>query len=193
MFYIHIATYYCIKLIKLMSIKSKIRTIKDFPKTGIMFRDVSTLFADPEGIRMLVDSFTREYESREDIDLIVGIESRGFIVGSLIANALNKGFVMIRKPGKLPGKVISQSYALEYGEDSVEIHQDAFPKGTRVLIMDDLIATGGTVAAAISLVEQLGGIVSELAFIVDLPDLGGSRKLMDEGYKVFSLTEFEGE
>ena len=109
-----------------MSIKSKIRTIKDFPKTGIMFRDVSTLFADPEGIRMLVDSFRREYELRKDIDLIVGIESRGFIVGSLIANALNKGFVMIRKPGKLPGNVLSESYKLEYGEDSVEIHEDAF-------------------------------------------------------------------
>jgi len=176
-----------------MSIKSKIRTIKDFPKTGIMFRDVSTLFADPEGIRMLVDSFKREYESREDIDLIVGIESRGFIVGSLIANALNKGFVMIRKPGKLPGNVLSESYKLEYGEDSVEIHEDAFSNGTRILVVDDLIATGGTMTAAISLVEKAGGIVSELAFIIDLPDLGGSKRIIDAGYNIFSLIEFEGE
>ena len=176
-----------------MSIKSKIRTIKDFPTPGVMFRDVSTLFADPEGIRILVDAFKKEYESREDIDLIVGIESRGFIVGSLIANALNKGFVMIRKPGKLPGHVLSESYKLEYGEDSVEIHEDAFSNGTRVLVVDDLIATGGTMTAAISLVEKAGGIVSELAFIIDLPDLGGSKRIIDDGYNIFSLIEFEGE
>ena len=110
-----------------MNIKSKIRTIKDFPKPGVMFRDVSTLFSDPDGIKMILDSFKEQYNTREDIDLIVGIESRGFIVGSLIASALNKGFVMIRKPGKLPGEILSQSYDLEYGKDSLEIHKDAFP------------------------------------------------------------------
>ena len=175
-----------------MSIKSKIRAIKDFPKPGVMFRDFSTLFADPEGIKMILDSFKQKYSTREDIDLIVGIESRGFIVGSLIASVLNKGFVMIRKPGKLPGEVLSQSYDLEYGKASVEIHKDAFPSGSRILIVDDLIATGGTAIAAISLVEQLGGIVSELAFIIDLPDLGGSKKITIDGYKILYLTQFEG-
>ena len=175
-----------------MNIKSKIRTIKDFPKPGVMFRDVSTLFSDPDGIKMILDSFKEQYNTREDIDLIVGIESRGFIVGSLIASALNKGFVMIRKPGKLPGEILSQSYDLEYGKDSLEIHKDAFPVGSRILIVDDLIATGGTAIAAISLVEQLEGIVSELAFIVDLPDLGGSTQITNDGYKIFYLTQFEG-
>lgn len=175
-----------------MTIKSKIRSIKDFPKRGINFRDISTLFSDPEGIKILISSFYEEYKNRDDIDLIVGIESRGFIVGSLIAGALNKGFVMIRKPGKLPGKVLSKSYDLEYGKDSIEIHKDAFPIGSRVLIVDDLIATGGTAMAAISLVEKLEGVVSELAFIVDLPDLGGSKKITEDGYKMFHLVQFEG-
>jgi len=175
-----------------MSIKSKIRTIKDFPKPGIMFRDVSTLFSDAEGIKMIVNSFKETYDGRKDIDFIVGIESRGFIVGSLIASALDKGFIMIRKPGKLPSETLSISYDLEYGQDSVEIHKDAFPIGSRILIVDDLIASGGTALAAISLVEQLKGVVSELAFIVDLPDLGGSKKITNKGYKIFYLTQFEG-
>ena len=175
-----------------MRIRSKIRTIKDFPKPGVMFRDVSTLFSDPDGIKMILDSFKEQYSTREDIDLIVGIESRGFIVGSLIASAVNKGFIMIRKAGKLPGEILSQSYDLEYGKDSLEIHKDAFPVGSRILIVDDLIATGGTAIAAISLVEQLGGIVSELAFIIDLPDLGGSKKITIDGYKILYLTQFEG-
>ena len=175
-----------------MSIKSKIRTIKDFPTPGVMFRDVSTLFADPEGIRILVDAFKKEYESREDIDLIVGIESRGFIVGSLIANALNKGFVMIRKPGKLPGHVLSESYKLEYGEDSVEIHEDAFSNGTRVLVVDDLIATGGTAEAASKLIKISNGKVAGFVFVINLFDLGGYDKLMKQGYKVENLIDFPG-
>jgi adenine phosphoribosyltransferase len=175
-----------------MSIKSKIRTIENFPKPGIMFRDVSTLFSDPEGIKLIIDSFREQYGTREDIDFVVGIESRGFIVGSLIASAVNKGFIMIRKPGKLPGEVISQNYDLEYGKDSLELHKDAFPSGSGILIVDDLIATGGTAIAAISLVEKLEGTVSELAFIVDLPDLGGSEKITNNGYKVFHLTQFGG-
>jgi adenine phosphoribosyltransferase len=176
-----------------MGIKTKIRTIQDFPKPGVMFRDVSTLFSDSDGIRMIVDSFIKLYEHDNSIDYIAGIESRGFIVGSLVANALNKGFIMIRKPGKLPGKIISKSYDLEYGKDSIEIHEDAFPSGSRILIVDDIIATGGTALAAISLVEEMKGIVSKLAFIVDLPDLGGSKKIIENGYKLNCLVEFDGE
>ena len=133
------------------------------------------------------------YERKNEFDIIVGIEARGFIVGSALAYALGKGFVMIRKPGKLPGKVISQEYQLEYGSDKMEIHSDAFIPGTKVLLVDDLLATGGTVMSAIALVEKLGGVVTEVAFIVDLPDIGGSKKLQDNGYKIFSLPEFEGE
>ena len=175
-----------------MSIKSKIRTIKDFPKPGIMFRDISTLFSDAEGIKFIVNSFEEKYDSRDDIDYIVGIESRGFIVGSLIASVLNKGFIMIRKPGKLPGQTLSINYALEYGQDSIEIHKDAFPAVSRILIVDDLIESGGTALAATSLVEELKGVVSELSFIIDLPDLGGSKKITSKGYKIFCLTQFEG-
>ena len=176
-----------------MSIKSKIRTIKDFPKPGIMFRDVSTLFSDPEGISMIIESFRERVSGDTSIDFIAGIESRGFIVGSMIASVLNKGFIMIRKPGKLPGKVISQTYDLEYGQDSIEIHQDAFPEDSRILIVDDLIATGGTAMAAISLVEEMKGVVKELAFIVDLPDLGGTTKIIEKGYEVSHLVQFDGD
>jgi adenine phosphoribosyltransferase len=176
-----------------MSIKSKIRTILDYPVKGIQFRDISTLVSDPEGLQLVVRGLKERYEKKNEFDIIVGIEARGFIVGSALAYALKKGFVMIRKPGKLPGKVISQEYHLEYGSDKLEIHADAFILGTKVLIVDDLVATGGTVMSAIALVEKLGGVVTEAAFIIDLPDIGGSKKLQDNGYNVFSLTEFEGE
>ncbi len=176
-----------------MSIKSKIRTVIDYPVKGIEFRDISTLISDPEGLQLVVRNFLQRYERKNDFDIIVGIEARGFIVGAALAYALKKGFVMIRKPGKLPGKVISQEYNLEYGSDKMEIQQDAFISGTKVLIIDDLIATGGTVMSAIALVEKLGGIITETAFIIDLPDIGGSKKLHDKGYNMFSLTEFEGE
>ena len=176
-----------------MSIKSKIRTVIDYPIKGIEFRDISTLISDPEGLQLVVRNFLQRYERKNDFDIIVGIEARGFIVGAALAYALKKGFVMIRKPGKLPGKVISQEYNLEYGSDKMEIQQDAFISGTKVLIIDDLIATGGTVMSAIALVEKLGGIITETAFIIDLPDIGGSKKLHDKGYNMFSLTEFEGE
>ena len=176
-----------------MPIKSKIRTVLDYPVKGIEFRDISTLISDPEGLQLVVKGLQARYERNNEFDIIVGIEARGFIVGSALAYALRKGFVMIRKPGKLPGKVISQEYQLEYGSDKMEIHADAFIPGTKVLVVDDLIATGGTVMSAIALVEKLGGVVTEAAFIVDLPDIGGSKKLQDKGYNMFSLTEFEGE
>jgi len=176
-----------------MSIKSKIRTVLDYPVKGIEFRDISTLISNPEGLQLVVKGLQERYERKNEFDIIAGIEARGFIVGAALAYALKKGFVMIRKPGKLPGKVISQEYQLEYGSDKMEIHTDAFIPGTKVLIVDDLIATGGTVMSAIALVEKLDGVVIETAFIVNLPDVGGSKKLKENGYKMFSLTEFKGE
>ena len=176
-----------------MPIKSKIRTVPDYPVKGIQFRDIATLISDPEGLQLVVKGLKERYEKKSEFDMIVGIEARGFIVGSALAYSLGKGFVMIRKPGKLPGKVISQEYQLEYGSDKMEIQADAFIPGTRVLVIDDLLATGGTVMSAIALVEKLGGVVTEAAFIVDLPDIGGSKKLQDNGYNIFSLVEFEGE
>ena len=176
-----------------MPIKSKIRTVPDYPVEGIQFRDISTLISDSEGLQLVVKGLKERYERKSEFDIIVGIEARGFIVGSALAYSLRKGFIMIRKPGKLPGKVISQEYQLEYGSDRMEIQADAFIPGTRVLVIDDLLATGGTVMSAIALVEKLGGVVTEAAFIVDLPDIGGSKKLQDNGYNIFSLVEFEGE
>ena len=177
-----------------MPIKSKIRSIPDYPKKGIMFRDITTLIQDPVGFRLMVDSLTQRYITAEiEYDVIVGIEARGFIMGGALSYTLGKGFAPIRKSGKLPSEVISQEYDLEYGTDTVEIHKDAFEPGTKVLLVDDLLATGGTALAAAALVEKLGGVVTEMAFIVNLPDVGGEKKLLDKGYKVFSLTEFEGE
>jgi adenine phosphoribosyltransferase len=177
-----------------MPIKSKIRSIPDYPKKGIMFRDITTLIKDPVGFRLMIDSFTQRYITKEvDYDVIAGIEARGFIMGGALSYTLGKGFAPIRKAGKLPAEVISQEYSLEYGTDRIEIHKDAFLPGTRVLIVDDLLATGGTALAAAALVEKLGGVVAEMAFIVNLPDVGGEKKLLAKGYKVFSLTEFEGE
>ncbi|GAB4389172.1 MAG: adenine phosphoribosyltransferase [Thermodesulfovibrionales bacterium] len=177
-----------------MPIKSKIRTIEDYPKKGIMFRDITTLIKDPVGFRLVIDNFTQRYITGETpFDMIVGIESRGFIIGGALSYTLGKGFVPIRKKGKLPGEKVSQEYSLEYGTDSVEIHKDALAQGARVLLVDDLLATGGTALAAAALIEKLGGVVAEMAFIVDLPDVGGRKRLEAKGYKVFALTEFEGE
>jgi len=177
-----------------MSIKSKIRTIPNYPKKGIMFRDITTLIKDPVGFRLVIDTMTQRYVHADfDFDTIVGIESRGFIIGAALAYTLGKGFIPIRKKGKLPAEVVSQEYALEYGTDQIEIHKDALKKGERVLLVDDLLATGGTALAAAALIEKLGGVVAEMAFVVDLPDVGGKKKLMDKKYKVFALTEFEGE
>jgi len=177
-----------------MPIKSKIRTVPNYPKKGIMFRDITTLIKDPVGLRLVIDNLTQRYSNvKYDFNTVVGIESRGFIIGSALAYTLEKGFIPIRKKGKLPAEVVSQEYALEYGTDRIEIHKDALEKGERVLLVDDLLATGGTALAAAALIEKLGAVVVEMAFIVDLPDVGGKKKLMDKGYKVFALTEFEGE
>jgi adenine phosphoribosyltransferase len=177
-----------------MPIKSRIRTIKDYPKKGIMFRDITTLIKDPVGFRLVIDSLTQRYvQGNVEFDVIVGIESRGFILGGALAYTLGRGFVPIRKKGKLPGKTVKQEYELEYGTDIIEIHKDAIKKGTKVLLIDDLLATGGTALASAALIEKLGGTISEIAFIVDLPDVGGARRLKKKGYKFIALTEFEGE
>ncbi len=175
-----------------MSIKSKIRTIPDFPKKGIIFRDITTLLKDPEGLRETIDALVARY-SGADIDVVVGLEARGFILGGAVAYRLGKGFVPVRKAGKLPFKTESYEYELEYGKDKIEMHVDAIKKGDRVLLVDDLIATGGTAMASAKLIEKLGGTVVEMAFVIDLPDVGGRAKLRGAGYKVFALCEFEGD
>ncbi|MCX5907028.1 MAG: adenine phosphoribosyltransferase [Deltaproteobacteria bacterium] len=177
-----------------MPIKSRIRTIPNYPKKGIMFRDITTLLKDPVGFRLVIDNFTQRYIKGDiGIDLIVGIEARGFIIGGALSYTLGKGFVPIRKLGKLPAEVVRHEYELEYGKDTVEVHKDAIGKGAKVLLVDDLLATGGTALAAASLIEKLGGSVAELAFIVNLPDVGGYKKLKDKGYNVFYLTDFAGD
>ena len=173
------------------TVKDYIRTIVDFPHEGILFRDVTTLFADPRGFRMAVDQMLHPYAGQR-IDVVVGLEARGFILGGAIAHQLGTGFVPIRKKGKLPGTTISQDYKLEYGEAIVEIHDDTIQAGQRVLIVDDLLATGGTAEAGISLVERLGGAIVGCAFIVDLPDLGGRKRLEALGMEVHALCAFEG-
>ncbi|MBU0673724.1 MAG: adenine phosphoribosyltransferase [Proteobacteria bacterium] len=177
-----------------MPIKQRIRTVPDYPKKGIMFRDITTLIKDPVGFRLVIDNFTQRYLSGEiPFDVIVGIEARGFILGGALSYTLGKGFVPIRKAGKLPAEVEKQEYSLEYGTDTIEIHKDAFLAGARILVIDDLLATGGTALAAASLIEKIGGVVAEMAFIVNLPDVGGEKKLHEKGYKTYSLTEFEGD
>ena len=175
-----------------MNIKDLIRTIPDYPKPGIMFRDITTLLGDRRGFRATVDSLVQLHVVQE-IDLVAGIEARGFILGGAIAHQLGKGFVPIRKKGKLPGKTIAHEYALEYGTDTVEMHIDAVTRGQKVLVVDDLIATGGTAEAAISLVRQAGGEVIAASFVIDLPDLGGRGRLEALGVEVLTLVEFEGE
>ena len=175
-----------------MSITSKIRTIENYPIDGVMFRDITTLLQDPEGLRESIDQLVNRYKDLK-IDKIVAIESRGFIFGAPLAYLLNVGLILIRKPGKLPSETINQEYKLEYGSDKVEIHTDAIKKGEKVLIVDDLIATGGTAEAAVRLIQKVQGEIVECCFIIDLPDLGGSEKLEKMGQKVFTLCEFEGE
>jgi adenine phosphoribosyltransferase len=173
------------------TVKDYIRTIVDFPHEGILFRDVTTLFADPRGFRMAVDQMLHPYAGQR-IDVVVGLEARGFILGGAIAHQLGTGFVPIRKKGKLPGTTISQDYTLEYGEAIVEIHDDAIRAGQTVLVVDDLLATGGTAEAGIRLVERLGGVIAGCAFIIDLPDLGGRKRLEAMGMDVHALCAFEG-
>ncbi len=173
------------------TVKDYIRTIVDFPHEGIMFRDVTTLFADPRGFRMAVDQMLHPFAG-QPIDKVVGLEARGFILGGAIAHQLSLGFVPIRKKGKLPGATISEAYTLEYGEAVMEIHDDAIQPGERVLLVDDLLATGGTAAAGIRLIERLGGEITGCAFVIDLPELGGRKVLEEMGMNVHYLCEFEG-
>ena len=173
------------------TVKDYIRTIVDFPHEGIMFRDVTTLFADPRGFRMAVDQMLHPFAG-QPIDKVVGLEARGFILGGAIAHQLSVGFVPIRKKGKLPGATISEAYTLEYGEAVMEIHDDAIQPGEKVLMVDDLLATGGTAAAGIKLIERLGGEIVGCSFVIDLPELGGRKALEKLGMNVHYLCEFEG-
>lgn len=175
-----------------MPIKSRIRTVPHYPKDGIMFRDITTLLKDPVGFRIAIHELANRYTGIK-IDKVAGIESRGFILGAPLAYLLGVGFVPIRKKGKLPAETIGQDYELEYGVDRIEMHVDAIGDGDKVLLVDDLIATGGTAEAAVKLVGKMGGKVVECCFAIDLPDLGGRRRLEKQTQKVFALCEFEGE
>jgi adenine phosphoribosyltransferase len=172
-------------------LQSLIRTIPDYPKPGIMFRDITTLLADPKGLKATIERMAKPFENHK-VDAVAGIEARGFILGGAIAERLETGFVPIRKKGKLPWKTIGQEYTLEYGVDVIEIHEDAIAQGWRVLIVDDLIATGGTAEAAVKLVQRSGGTVVGATFIVDLPDLGGMKRLADVGVESHTLVAFGG-
>ena len=173
------------------TVKDYIRTIANFPHEGILFRDVTTLFSDPSGFRMAVDQMLNPFAGQH-IDKVVGLEARGFILGGAIAHQLATGFVPIRKKGKLPGTTISQDYTLEYGKAVVEIHDDAVLPGERILLVDDLLATGGTAEAGITLLERLGAEIVSCAFIIDLPELGGHAKLDAMGIDVHALCIFDG-
>ena len=173
-----------------MTVKDYIRTIPDFPVKGIMFRDVTTVISDADGMKLAIDELIKCLDGIE-FDAIAGIESRGFIFGAPMAYALGKPFVPIRKKGKLPYKTIEESYALEYGTATIEIHEDALKKGDKVVLVDDLIATGGSAKAAAKLVEKLGAEVTKLVFLVELPDLHGRDVLKD--YDVATVAQFEGE
>ena len=175
-----------------MPIKSRIRTIPHYPKQGVMFRDITTLLKDPIGFRIAINEFVNHYTDVK-INKVVGIEARGFIIGAALAFQLGVGFVPIRKKGKLPAKTRSHDYKLEYGTDCIEIHVDAISQGDHILLVDDLIATGGTAEAAVKLINAMGGKIVECCFVIDLPDLGGSLRLKEQGQKVFSLCKFEGD
>jgi adenine phosphoribosyltransferase len=170
-------------------LKSKIRAIPNFPKPGILFRDVTTLWNDSTGFQLSTDLFAEAFRDAP-FDTIIGIESRGFILGAALADRLRKGFVPIRKQGKLPAEVERYEYQLEYGSDCVEIHKDALVRGHRVLVMDDLLATGGTMCAAMELLKRVGGQVVACAFLVELNELGGRALLEKQGHRVFSLVQF---
>ena len=173
------------------TVRDYIRTIPDFPHEGIMFRDVTTLFADPRGMRLCIDQLLAPYVGRR-IDAVVGLEARGFVLGGAVAHQLGTGFVPVRKKGKLPGPTFEQDYALEYGTATVEIHQDALSPGDQVLVVDDLLATGGTAEAGVKLIERLGAEVLACAFVVDLPELGGAEKLRSMGLNIHTICAFDG-
>ena len=173
------------------NLKSLIRTIPDYPNPGIMFRDVTTLFADAQGFKATIAKLAEPYRT-EPIDAVAGIEARGFILGGAVADRLGCGFIPVRKKGKLPHETVGQDYELEYGTDTIEVHKDAITKGQRILIVDDLIATGGTAEAAIKLVQKLEGQVVGAAFVIDLPEIGGRAKLEAMGVSCHLLMDFEG-
>jgi adenine phosphoribosyltransferase len=168
-----------------------VRTIPDYPKPGIMFRDVTTLLGDALGFKTAIAQMASPFSARK-VDAVAGIEARGFILGGAIADRLGCGFIPIRKKGKLPWKTIGQEYTLEYGVDVIEIHEDAVPKGAQILIVDDLIATGGTAEAATKLIQRSGGTIVGATFIIDLPELGGTKRLSSHGVESHALMAFEG-
>ncbi len=172
-------------------IKRQIRTVPDWPEKGVMFRDITPLLQNPKSLRVLIDLFVHRYMDQK-LDLVAGIDARGFILGSIVAYELNLGFVPIRKKGKLPFTTVSEEYELEYGNATVELHADACKPGDRVLLVDDLIATGGTMMAGKKLLERLGAVVVEGAAIVDLPELGGSEKIRASGLSLHTLVKFDG-
>ena len=175
-----------------VQIKDYIRTIPDFPKKGIMFRDVTTLFLNGEGLKLAINQMVKPYLDIK-INKVAGLEARGFILGGAMADRLSVGFVPIRKAGKLPGSVISQDYELEYGSATLELHDDCIEAGDRILLVDDLLATGGTAEAGIKLIEKLGGEIVSCSFIIDLPGLGGRQHLEKMGFEVNALCDFEVE
>ena len=179
-------------ILRTMNIKDSIRTIPDFPKPGIQFRDVTTLFSDAQAFRIAIDLLLHPYAGKP-IDKVVALEARGFILGGALAHQLSVGFVPIRKAGKLPGKTLSESYTLEYGDATMEMHDIAVIKGERVLIVDDLIATGGTCEAGIKLLRRVGADIVGCAFIIDLPGLGGRRLVESLDVDVHTLCEFQGD
>jgi adenine phosphoribosyltransferase len=174
-----------------MSLRDAIRTIPDYPKAGIQFRDITTLLADARAFRSAVDALVQPFAGLK-IDKVAGIEARGFILGGAVAHQLSAGFIPLRKKGKLPHRTRAVEYALEYGVDTIEMHLDAMASGERVVLVDDLIATGGTALAAVDLLTQAGATIVAAAFVVDLPDLGGADRLRAAGVEVSTLVSFEG-
>ena len=178
--------------IQIKTLKSAVRSIPDYPKTGILFRDVTGILEDPEAFKLTIEMLATQFQTC-GFNKIVGTEARGFLFGAPLALAMGVGFVPVRKPGKLPRATFSQDYQLEYGQDILEIHQDALTENDKVLIIDDLLATGGTIEATTKLIRRLGAEVTDAAFVISLPDLGGEEKLASMGLSVFSLLQYAGD